>query len=277
MGYPLADGTMSDEYKEGDKFVYETTQPLDIFPEWAVITLRRDDQSPFPSFMDESSGIVGYEYWSNLKAYKEEKNTNEDKEEKPFMIIHKMDYVVTKEFSLEELEKFEVLIRQCGYEGGEGVVDHIKSSWKHYGVNEGGYPLFYDKYFIREGGQDITEKFREYLNSLENTKEETEVEVTTDVYLNLKERLLALAEGKELEWLHDCEEDDWIHLESFQYDFGDILYDEEIKVRIKVVPWKDNFKLSFEKYCTSLELPSDITSNLFKFFKAGYDSAKENE
>lgn len=197
------------------------------------------------------------------------------------MEIKELEYVRVDALSLEELEEFEELCCDQGYDVSDTAYG-VNNFWRHYGVYcsmvQG-----YDTEFQNNCGVDITEQFLNYLNSLEGVKdapnvEDHETQETPTEYLTVKERLLALVDGKELEWFHICEYDntnDWVLLESFQQDFGDILYDDECKVRVKVE--KDDLTLSFERFCDSLGLPAVLTSNLFKFYKAGYETAKNND
>lgn len=213
-------------------------------------------------------------------------NKSEDKSEKKetTIKIEKGNYIETSRFTSEGVNRFILLFeKQNGVSLKDSGSEEPNREWVYYGVDNKDCRLMnwnvsssFDSY---DNGdiKDITEEFLNYLDSLSQESNESVEEDTTETdttgNLSVKDRLLALADGKELEW-YDVE---WYPLESFQSDFGDILYDESIEVRVEVVPEKDHLTLSFEKYCSSLELPSDFTSNLYKFFKAGYDAAKEND
>lgn len=275
MSYKLEDGTMSSEYKIGDKFVVVGGN-LERYPKDAVITYIENDYSSCPKFSHPDYGDW-YEDWSNLEAYQEDSQPTDNKQGENVMKVKRMDYVNTKDFNLDELKVFESLIVDSGYGVDEKINFTQMEFWRYYGVTAQGYTGFYSFYFEEESGRNVSEQFRKYLDSLKS-EEEQPVEETSTENLSIKGRLLALAGGKELEWLHVCEYgncEDWITLESSHPDFGDMLYDESLKVRVKPVPEKSHLTLSFEKYCASLELPSDFTSNLYKFFKAGYDAAKQ--
>lgn len=76
--YKLADGSLSTDYKLGDKFVLVETSEFRVD---SVVSLFRDDESCAPLFKlvsgfcdwDNCNGEPGaWEYWSNLKPYKED-------------------------------------------------------------------------------------------------------------------------------------------------------------------------------------------------------------
>lgn len=271
MSYVLKDGTHSSQYREGDKFVYCGEKGNhEVFSEGEVLTLHWDDETSCPEFREDSTEETGFTYWSDLKAYK----VGTEKKDK-LMKVERMDYVNVEDFTLEELLILEGLIKEQGYFTLEEVNDHHQTNYLHYGVDNNGHTLFYDLWYKKNGGRDITEQFRNYLSSLsqesnESVEEDTTETDTTD-NLSVKDRLLALADGKELEW-YDVE---WYPLESFQSDFGDILYDESIKVRVEVVPEKSEVELLFEEYCSNNGYDPEQTD--FTTFKAGYDAAKEND
>ncbi len=280
MSYVLKDGTHSSQYIEGDKFVYCGEKgDHEVFSEGEVLTLHWDDESRCPEFKEDSTEETGYTYWSDLKAYKVDTEENDKS-----MKLERMDYVNVEDFTLEELLILEGLIKEQGYFTLEEVNDHHQTNCLHYGVDNNGHTMFYDLWYTNNGGRNVSEQFRKYLDSLsqesnESVEEDTKVTDTID-NLSIKDRLLALVDGEILEWLYVFEYDktnNWILFESFYFVFGDVIYDETLKVRVKPEPEKDHLILAFEEYCTSLELPSDFTSNLFKYFKAGYDAAKEND
>lgn len=191
------------------------------------------------------------------------------------MEIKELEYVRVDALNLEQLGAFEKLCHNQGYDISEPAHD-VYNFWRHYGVYCGS-TQGYDTAFENHNGVDITEQFLNYLNSLEGVKdapnvEDHETQETTTEYLTVKERLLALADGKELEWWHeDFYEGDhskWLPLKSFLSAFGEILYDDECKVRVKLY---DPIKDAYDK----LDLNEDMTT--FDIFKAGYDAAKEND
>lgn len=270
MSYELADGSVSSDYKVGDKFLV-VGDDLDMYPKGAVITYIENDYSRCPKFSHDIHGDW-YEGWSELEAYRGDVKVEENTMKS--MKIERMDYVDMEDFNLDELEVFETLIVRSGHKIDEELDLPQIGNWRHYGVTSQGYTGFYDCYFEDEGGRNLSEQFRKYLNSLESTErhpaKEYETQEIPPEYLTVKERLLALAEGKELEWLHVCEYDstnDWVNLESYQSDFGDILYDTLCKVRVRKV------KSDVEKAFDAVTLTEDLTT--FDIFKAGYEAAKQ--
>ena len=68
MSYELADGSMSTDYKIGDKFV---SVDDGIFPIGAIVVYTSEDNSDCPWFTQEGRKYEGACYWWRLKAYKE--------------------------------------------------------------------------------------------------------------------------------------------------------------------------------------------------------------
>lgn len=207
-------------------------------------------------------------------------STSDIKIEEKTMIINELDYISVDSLSLKQLQKFEKHCNDQGYDSMDTSEDVI-NFWNHYGVFRGGLEG-YDEKFVDNCGVDITEQFLEYLNSLEDGENDKGVEeqVTSteekdnNLLLTVKERLLALADGKELEW-YDVEDSCCYKLETYQSDFGDILYDESIKVRVKAVPEKSELEVLFEEYCFDSGYDPEHTD--FTTFKAGYEAAKNND
>ena len=71
MSYELADGTMSTDYKIGDRFTSD--QHKNIF------TLEEDDGSNYPFFDVNGGGVYGTNnsayFWYNLTPIKQDNNT----------------------------------------------------------------------------------------------------------------------------------------------------------------------------------------------------------
>lgn len=254
--------------------------------------------------VDNNGNTMFYDLWYTnnggrniTEQFQEYLNSLDNKEEvkseqgETSMKIEKGNYIETSRFTVEEINKFILLFeKQNGVSLKDSGSEKPSGGWDYYGVDNKKGSLVnwnisssFDSYGNGDV-KDITEQFRKYLDSLsqesnESVEEDTKVTDTID-NLSIKDRLLALADGEKLEWLLVSEYDktnNWILLESFHSDFGDAIYDESLKVRVKPEPEKDHLTLAFEEYCTSLELPSGFTSNLFKYFKAGYDAAKEND
>jgi hypothetical protein len=68
MSYKLADGSMSTDYKIGDKFV---SVEEGAFPIGAIVVYTEDDNSDCPWFTREGRKSEGACFWWRLKAYKE--------------------------------------------------------------------------------------------------------------------------------------------------------------------------------------------------------------
>lgn len=227
------------------------------------------------------------EYLNSLDN-KEEANSEQGE---TTMKIEKGNYIETSRFTVEEINKFILLFeKQNGASLKDSGSEKPSGGWDYYGVDNKNGSLVnwnvsssFDSYGNGDV-KDITEEFRNYLDSLSQESndpvEEDTTGTDTTANLSIKDRLLALADGKELEWLHICEYDqtnNWILLESFHSDFGDVIYDESLKVRVKSVPEKTDVELLFEGYCFNNGYDPQAEKVLFKFFKAGYDAAKEND
>ncbi|QDP64822.1 MAG: hypothetical protein GOVbin2917_137 [Prokaryotic dsDNA virus sp.] len=168
MSYVLKDGTNSNQYREGDKFVYCGEKgDHEVFSEGEMLTLHWDDESRCPEFREDSTEETGYTYWSDLKAYKVDTEENDKS-----MKLEKMDYVDTKRFTLEELLILEGLLKEQGYFILEGVDYHYQTNYLHYGVDNNGHTMFYDLWYKNNGGKDVSEEFRNYLSSLDNKEED---------------------------------------------------------------------------------------------------------
>ena len=68
MSYELADGSMSTDYKIGDKFV---SVDDGIFPVGAIVTYTEEDNSACPCFTKEGRKYSEACFWWRLEAYKE--------------------------------------------------------------------------------------------------------------------------------------------------------------------------------------------------------------
>lgn len=233
-------------------------------------------------YFKDNGGRDITEQFRNYLSSLDNKDEDNVEQEETTMKIEKGNYIETSRFTSEGLNRFILLFeKQNDVSLKDSGSEEPSREWDYYGVdNENGTLINWNvsSSFDSYGNgdiKDITEEFLNYLDSLsqesnESVEEDTTETDTTD-NLSVKDRLLALADGKELEW-YDVE---WYPLESFQSDFGDILYDESIEVRVKVVPDKSEVELLFEGYCYNNGYDTEQTD--FTTFKAGYDAAKEND
>lgn len=107
-----------------------------------------------------------------------------------------------------------------------------------------------------KNNKDITEDLRKYLDSLEGNKEDkvvTSYSDNNDDNLSVKERLLALREGKELQYIA-CSK-----------------LDGSVSFKVRIME-KDPINEAFEEYCFDNNYdPNELN---FYTFKAGYEAAK---
>lgn len=72
VGYELADGSWSSDYKSGDKFVVSSDKCNDCFYVGEMLSLHWDDGTQCPKFINDE-GHVDYEDWYCVKAYNTQK------------------------------------------------------------------------------------------------------------------------------------------------------------------------------------------------------------
>ena len=99
VGYELADGSWSSDYKSGDKFVVSSDKCNDCFYVGEVLSLYWDDATKCTKFINDE-GHADYEDWDCLKAY--------NAQEVPDFI--ERDTIVNLEVTGEELALIHLLV-----------------------------------------------------------------------------------------------------------------------------------------------------------------------
>lgn len=137
VGYELADGSWSSDYKSGDKFVVCNTQGFSTHSQGDIVELtENNDGTRNPFFKTVTGGLNchddifgdnikgSHENWSNLKPYKEEAV-----KESPTFI--ERDTIVNLAVTGEELALIYWYVANTAYKDVDGLIKKLDEKFPH--------------------------------------------------------------------------------------------------------------------------------------------------